>query len=132
MRATRGVGVDLTDNIFLQYDVHNKGFVIDHKTVVVSSQNFSPAGVHDNRDAGLIIENSEIAVYYENVFLSDWKTKTQPASAASATKTTNTGKGKKGKASPSAAPKKKQAPKKTSSKETKQSPSQPKKSRRKP
>ena len=132
MRATRGVGVDLTDNIFLQYNVHNKGFVIDHKTVVVSSQNFSPAGVHDNRDAGLIIENPEIAVYYENVFLSDWKTKTQPASAVSATRTTNTGKGKEGKGSTSAAPKKKQAPKKKSSKETKQSPRQPKKSRRKP
>jgi phosphatidylserine/phosphatidylglycerophosphate/cardiolipin synthase-like enzyme len=128
----KAVGVDLTDNIFLQSNVHNKGFVIDHKTVVVSSQNFSPAGVHDNRDAGLIIENPGIAGYYENVFLSDLKTKTKPASAVPATKTTNTGTGKKGKGSTPTGPKKKQAPKKKSPKKAKPSPSQPKKSRRKP
>jgi len=40
--------------------------------VVVSSQNFSPAGVHDNRDAGVIIERSGIAQYFEPLFLSDW------------------------------------------------------------
>jgi phosphatidylserine/phosphatidylglycerophosphate/cardiolipin synthase-like enzyme len=128
----KAVGVDLTDNIFLQSNVHNKGFVIDHKTVVVSSQNFSPAGVHDNRDAGLIIENPGIAGYYENVFLSDLKTKTKPASAVSATKTTNTGTGKKGTGSTSTSPKKKPAPKKQSQNKRKPSPRQPKKSRRKP
>jgi hypothetical protein len=37
-------GVDLTANIHTYPNVHNKGFVIDGKTVVVSSQNFSPAG----------------------------------------------------------------------------------------
>ena len=82
------VGVNLTANIGLQYDVHNKGFVIDSKTVVVSSQNFSPAGVHDNRDAGVIIENADIAQYFEAVFLSDWKTRTIPASTASPSKPT--------------------------------------------
>ena len=67
-------GVDLTANIRLQKipAVHNKGFVIDSKIVVVSSQNFSPAGVHDNRDAGVVIESPEIAQYFESVFLSDW------------------------------------------------------------
>lgn len=67
-------GVDLTANIRLQASpsVHNKGFVIDSSIVVVSSQNFSPAGVHDNRDAGVVIENREIAEYFEPVFLSDW------------------------------------------------------------
>jgi phosphatidylserine/phosphatidylglycerophosphate/cardiolipin synthase-like enzyme len=89
----KAAGVDLTANIGLQYDVHNKGFVIDSKAVVVSSQNFSPAGVHDNRDAGLIIENASIAGYYEAVFLSDWKTKTKPASAVPPAKTSKTGKG---------------------------------------
>jgi phosphatidylserine/phosphatidylglycerophosphate/cardiolipin synthase-like enzyme len=67
-------GVDLTANIRLQKipAVHNKGFVIDSKIVVVSSQNFSPAGVHDNRDAGVVIESPEIVQYFEAVFLSDW------------------------------------------------------------
>ena len=37
--------VDLTANIHTLPNVHNKGFVIDGETIVVSSQNFSPAGV---------------------------------------------------------------------------------------
>jgi phosphatidylserine/phosphatidylglycerophosphate/cardiolipin synthase-like enzyme len=65
-------GVDLTANIRLQPDVHNKGFVVDSQIVVVSSQNFSPDGVEKNRDAGLIIESAEIANYFEPIFLSDW------------------------------------------------------------
>jgi phosphatidylserine/phosphatidylglycerophosphate/cardiolipin synthase-like enzyme len=65
-------GVDLTANIRLQPNVHNKGFVVDSQTVVVSSQNFSPDGVERNRDAGLIIANAEISDYFEPIFLSDW------------------------------------------------------------
>ncbi len=67
-------GVDLSANIRLQPSpsVHNKGFVIDSNMVVVSSQNFSPAGVQTNRDAGVIIESTLIAQYFEPVFLSDW------------------------------------------------------------
>ncbi len=87
-------GVDLTANIRLQPDVHNKGFVIDSSTVVVSSQNFSPAGVHDNRDAGVILEHAEIAKYFQAVFLSDWN-KAKPAMAATAAPAGQGGKGKK-------------------------------------
>jgi hypothetical protein len=68
-------GVDLTANIRLQPNVHNKGFVVDSKTVVVSSQNFSPEGIRQNRDAGLILESAPIAAYFEQIFLSDWETK---------------------------------------------------------
>ena len=71
----KSVGIDLTANIRLQHNVHNKGFVVDSKTVVVSSQNFSPAGVENNRDAGLIIESPEIAQYFEPIFLADWNDK---------------------------------------------------------
>jgi len=73
-------GVDLTDYIWLQDNVHNKGFVIDSKTVVVSSQNFSPAGIHDNRDAGVIIESPEIAAYFGGIFADDLQNRTIPAS----------------------------------------------------
>lgn len=66
-------GVDLTAKIARRPSVHNKGFVVDSKIAVVSSQNFSPAGVFDNRDAGLIIENSEVAQYFEAAFLFDWE-----------------------------------------------------------
>jgi phosphatidylserine/phosphatidylglycerophosphate/cardiolipin synthase-like enzyme len=77
----KDTGVDLTANISLQSNVHNKGFVIDSKIVVVSSQNFSPDGVQYNRDAGVIIENAPIAQYFESVFLSDWTTKAKPFTA---------------------------------------------------
>jgi len=71
-------GVDLTANIYTQPSVHNKGFVVDSKTAVVSSQNFSPSGVQTNRDAGLIMEHAGIAQYFENIFLADWKNKSKP------------------------------------------------------
>jgi phosphatidylserine/phosphatidylglycerophosphate/cardiolipin synthase-like enzyme len=65
-------GVDLTANIRLQPNVHNKGFVVGSQTVVVSSRNFSPAGVVQNRDAGLIIVSDKVAKYFEPILLSDW------------------------------------------------------------
>ncbi|HVW69772.1 MAG TPA: phospholipase D-like domain-containing protein [Steroidobacteraceae bacterium] len=74
----KAVGVDLTANLSLQPNVHNKGFVVDSTIVVVSSQNFSPAGVSANRDAGVIIEHAGIAQYYEKVFLADWRNKAKP------------------------------------------------------
>jgi phosphatidylserine/phosphatidylglycerophosphate/cardiolipin synthase-like enzyme len=64
--------IDLTSVMKLQPNVHNKGFVIDSQTVVVSSQNWSQAGVRENRDAGLIIESAPIAQYFENIFAADW------------------------------------------------------------
>ena len=66
-------GVDLTANIYTLPNVHNKGFVIDGKTVVVSSQNFSPSGVYENRDAGLILESEDIAQYFAPIFDADWR-----------------------------------------------------------
>jgi len=74
----KAAGVDLTGNISLQPNVHNKGFVIDSSVVVVSSQNFSPEGVRFNRDAGVIIESAAIAQYFEKVFLGDWAGRAKP------------------------------------------------------
>jgi hypothetical protein len=71
-------GVDLTANISLQPNVHNKGFVVDSRIVVVSSQNFSPAGIRENRDAGVVIESTEIADYFTPIFLSDWNQRAKP------------------------------------------------------
>jgi len=65
-------GVDLTANIRTLPNVHNKGFIIDGETVVISSQNFSPAGVYENRDAGLILECEQIAQYFGPIFDADW------------------------------------------------------------
>ena len=54
--ALQAAGIN-PDNVKIQSNVHNKGFVFDHKTVVVSSMNWSGEGVLSNRDAGVIIEN---------------------------------------------------------------------------
>jgi hypothetical protein len=120
----KSVGVDLTDRIATQPNVHNKGFVIDSKAVVVSSQNFSPAGVHDNRDAGVIIEHAGVAQYFEEVFLADWgiaKPFTKGAAkikkkASTTGRKSGAGKGNKRGASPRKAPRKKAARKKASRK----------------
>jgi phosphatidylserine/phosphatidylglycerophosphate/cardiolipin synthase-like enzyme len=74
----KSIGADLTAWIRLQPDVHNKGFVVDSKTVVVSSQNFSPSGVQTNRDAAVIMQSADIAGYFEPIFLADWSNKAKP------------------------------------------------------
>jgi len=57
----------------VQPHVHNKGMIVDHKSVVVSSQNWSADGTLRNRDAGLIIYDCpEAARYFEQIFLHDW------------------------------------------------------------
>src|ERR1700738_2933969 len=71
LEALQAAGVNL-DNLKIQNKVHNKGFVFDHKKVVVSSMNWSGEGVLDNRDAGVIIDNATAAKYYEEIFLADW------------------------------------------------------------
>jgi hypothetical protein len=57
----------------VQDRVHNKGIVVDSKTVLVSSQNWSSQGVLQNRDAGVIIGHAGIAQYFEANFLQDWE-----------------------------------------------------------
>ena len=56
----------------LEASITNKGFVFDHKKVVVSSMNWSGEGILDNRDAGIIIDNATAAEYWEKIFLDDW------------------------------------------------------------
>jgi phosphatidylserine/phosphatidylglycerophosphate/cardiolipin synthase-like enzyme len=63
---------DLDQVLRIQQGVHNKGIVVDTKTVMVSSQNWSADGCLRNRDAGLIIEQADIAAYFEKIFLDDW------------------------------------------------------------
>jgi phosphatidylserine/phosphatidylglycerophosphate/cardiolipin synthase-like enzyme len=69
--ALQAAGISL-NNVKIQNSVHNKGFVFDHRVVVVSSMNWSGEGVLSNRDAGVIIDNATAAQYYERVFLDDW------------------------------------------------------------
>lgn len=55
-----------------QRPIHNKTIIVDGKTVLVSSTNWSGDGFLRNRDAGIIFYNKDIAQYYQGVFDFDW------------------------------------------------------------
>ena len=71
LELIQAAGIDLS-RVRIQANVHNKGMIVDSKVVVVGSQNWSGDGTLRNRDATLIIENTEAAKYWEEIFLHDW------------------------------------------------------------
>ena len=58
-----------------QNRVHNKGIIVDGEKVLVSSQNWSSEGVLSNRDAGVIIDNEDLAGFFQAIFIDDWTTR---------------------------------------------------------
>lgn len=70
--AWENFGIDDLSFIKYQPGCHTKGIIVDSKVVVVGSHNWSNPGVSKNRDATLIFFNSDIAQYYEKVFLHDF------------------------------------------------------------
>ncbi|NNC13478.1 hypothetical protein HII28_16545 [Planctomonas sp. JC2975] len=67
------LGLDVVDNVKLQNNVHNKGIVVDAARTLVSSQNWSTAGTLQNRDAGVIIDSTRVAAYFDAIFQHDWE-----------------------------------------------------------
>jgi hypothetical protein len=57
----------------MQSGCHTKGIIIDSKSVLIGSHNFTNEGLLANRDASLLIHDEDIAQYYERVFLHDWE-----------------------------------------------------------
>ena len=53
-------------------NVHNKGVIVDNKSVLISSINWNENSVLNNREAGIIIQNEDVAEYYADVFFYDW------------------------------------------------------------
>jgi len=51
---------------------HTKGVIVDHSHVLISSINWNENSARNNREAGLIIENEDVAEFYTNVFFYDW------------------------------------------------------------
>ncbi len=51
--------------------VHSKGLIVDGKVVVITSLNWNANSIY-NREAGVIVENEEIASFFEDVFFHDW------------------------------------------------------------
>ena len=61
-------------NTSLFVHCHNKLIIVDNKTVLISSQNWSDSAVSKNREAGVIIEYPELTKYYTGIFNYDWET----------------------------------------------------------
>ncbi len=53
---------------------HNKLIIVDRKTVLISSQNWSDTAVSENREAGLLLYAPVLARYYARLFGMDWVT----------------------------------------------------------
>ena len=51
---------------------HNKGVIVDHNKVLISSINWNENSARKNREVGVIIENDAVGEYYTRVFLYDW------------------------------------------------------------
>jgi PLD-like domain len=62
-----------SDAIRFQEGCHNKTIIVDDKTAMVGSHNWSNEGVAANRDASLIFFDPEIAEYLAGVFDDDWQ-----------------------------------------------------------
>ena len=72
LEELQNLGFDVVNRVKIQPNVHNKGIVADGQRVLISSQNWSKAGVLENRDAGVIIDHAPIAQYYQQIFTHDW------------------------------------------------------------
>ena len=53
--------------------VHNKGLVIDGRTVLVSSLNWAHGSATENREIGLLLEDPDLAAELDAAFLDDWE-----------------------------------------------------------
>lgn len=51
---------------------HNKGIIVDGRIVLISSINYSDGSISSNREAGVIIENEDVAKWYLEVYDYDW------------------------------------------------------------
>jgi cardiolipin synthase A/B len=53
--------------------IHNKGAIVDNRSVLVSSINWNSNSPNFNREAGVIIEDTAVAGYFKDVFDDDWQ-----------------------------------------------------------
>ena len=60
-----------------QYTIHNKGLIVDGEKILISSINWGENSVRRNREIGIVIENKDIAEYFENIFWYDWNYKVE-------------------------------------------------------
>ncbi len=53
-------------------DTHNKLLIVDGEVTLLSSINFGENAFTNNREAGMVIQNTNVAVYYLSIFNADW------------------------------------------------------------
>jgi len=51
---------------------HTKGILVDSRLTLIGSHNWTNEGTNYNRDASLIIEDEEVAAYFEGIVDHDW------------------------------------------------------------
>ena len=56
-------------------NLHNKGVIVDNRSVLISSINWNQNSFLNNREAGIIVYNENISRYYAKVFFYDWNLK---------------------------------------------------------
>lgn len=66
-----GTSASASGESYLSND-HNKLMIIDNKTVLLSSINFSGNAFLNNRESGMVVQDSKVANYCSTVFLTDW------------------------------------------------------------
>ncbi len=52
--------------------LHNKGVVVDGRTVLVSSMNWALGSATENREIGIILDDADMASFFEAAFAADW------------------------------------------------------------
>jgi len=63
-------------------NVHNKGVIVDNRSVLVSSINWNENSVCNNREVGVIIDSEAAAQYYADAFFRDWNMTEKSAAGA--------------------------------------------------
>jgi len=52
--------------------LHNKGVVVDGRAVLVSSMNWALGSATENREIGIILDDPDVAGFFEAAFAADW------------------------------------------------------------
>jgi len=58
---------------------HNKGIIVDRKSVIVSSTSWSENSIAYSREVGVLVHSTDIAGYFARVFDFDWEISWDPA-----------------------------------------------------
>jgi phosphatidylserine/phosphatidylglycerophosphate/cardiolipin synthase-like enzyme len=69
--VAHGISIAWQDTTWFA-SLHNKGIIVDGRLVLVSSINYSDESIAENREAGVIIQNQNIAQWYQAVYDYDW------------------------------------------------------------